>query len=379
MLCFCGIPFVVCSPHTLAVLRCRRFNQRSTAGSVAAALTALGVSATGVLNFWFRFPDIPDLLTSPAFLGYIAVSLLFGMAVSYYFDTGDEKLIDILCVGLRLVGAGMIFYSLSQLWEVALAAVIVLVAAVTFFLPRVHFAHSAAMQLHDGALASPVVHAADAMPGSQRRTARGCAGQGVESNGALQVSAWQQSPPPLCTPPSGPLAVVHEGERHGHLCASQLVACHTGASAQQVRHDRIPVCRGDEVQAPASPPRATSMASFFRGSFLSAPPASPVGHTPDSSDSPLLATGHVRNGSTNRLIKLHGATYKALERQGYQLNRVDGVLTPPEKGSGAGRASTADSPAQGSVKGPRSASARRRSAGGAPELRPTSSAVTAPP
>lgn len=94
--------------------------------SAAAGLTALGVSATGVAKMWFRFPDIPDLVTNRWFLAYVAVSFFIGAAVSYYFDSADSKIMDIISAGLRLVGGSLVFYSLCQIWELGSAAVLLL-------------------------------------------------------------------------------------------------------------------------------------------------------------------------------------------------------------------------------------------------------------
>lgn len=103
--------------------------------NLAGGLAALGASATGVFNFFFRFPDLPDLLTSRWFLSYVAISFLLGMAAAYYYDCDDPKLIDILCAALRIVGALMVFYSLAQLWELAMVAEVALAAAVAFVFP----------------------------------------------------------------------------------------------------------------------------------------------------------------------------------------------------------------------------------------------------
>jgi hypothetical protein len=137
------------SPVTIKL--CRRFNSRGSTGSLLAALVALGVSATGAVNFWFRFPDIPDLLTSRYFLVYVAVSFLVGMAFAYYFDTADSKLMDILCTGLRIVGGLMVFYSLAQLWELACVALVLLTVAVIFLLPGVGSSFSGPLRLVHGA------------------------------------------------------------------------------------------------------------------------------------------------------------------------------------------------------------------------------------
>jgi hypothetical protein len=118
----------------------RRFNQRGSSSSLLAAIAAMGASATGAYNFVFRFPDIPELLQNRWFLLYVAVAFFIGAAASYFFDRHDEKLLDILCVGLRIIGACMVFYSLSQLWELALAAVALLGVTVTWLLPRRHAA-----------------------------------------------------------------------------------------------------------------------------------------------------------------------------------------------------------------------------------------------
>lgn len=139
------LPATTCGLHRLAVrathgLRrrtCRRFNRRGTASSFVALLASLSASAAGAYNFWFRFPGIPELLTNRWFLGYVAATFLLGMATSYYFDNDDAKLIDILCAALRLCGTAMLFYSLAQLWELALLATAALMLAVTFVLPRV--------------------------------------------------------------------------------------------------------------------------------------------------------------------------------------------------------------------------------------------------
>lgn len=99
---------------------CRRFTHRGSALNLAAGVTALGASATGFYNVLFRFPDIPDLLHSPWFLGYVAVAFFVGASATYYYcDEHDAKLVDILCAALRIVGALMVLYALSQLWELA--------------------------------------------------------------------------------------------------------------------------------------------------------------------------------------------------------------------------------------------------------------------
>lgn len=94
--------------------------------SAAAGLTALGVSATGLAKMWFRFPDIPTLVTNRWFLAYVAVSFFIGAAVSYYFDSADSKIMDIISAALRLAGGSLVFYSLCQIWEVGAAAVLLL-------------------------------------------------------------------------------------------------------------------------------------------------------------------------------------------------------------------------------------------------------------
>lgn len=123
-----------------AALAYRRFNRRGTASSFAALLASVSASAAGAYNFWFRFPGIPELLTNRWFVGYVVATFLFGMAVSYYWDNNDAKLIDILDAALRLCGTGMVFYSLSQLWELAVLATAALILATTFVLPRVRAA-----------------------------------------------------------------------------------------------------------------------------------------------------------------------------------------------------------------------------------------------
>lgn len=108
----------------------------NTALSLAAGLSTLGVSITGMAKLWFRFPDTPTLLTNRIFLAYALGSFLIGAAVWYYFDNADGKIIDILAVGLRLLGAGLVFYSCSQVWEVA--AVVVGLMVVTILLHQNH-------------------------------------------------------------------------------------------------------------------------------------------------------------------------------------------------------------------------------------------------
>lgn len=98
----------------------------NTMMSAAAGLTALGVSATGFAKMWFRFPDIPTLVTNRWFLAYVAVSFFIGAAVSYYFDSADSKIMDIISAALRLVGGSLVFYSLCQIWEIGAAAVLLL-------------------------------------------------------------------------------------------------------------------------------------------------------------------------------------------------------------------------------------------------------------
>lgn len=105
---------------------CRRVKPGNTMMSAAAGLTALGVSATGFAKMWFRFPDIPTLVTNRWFLLYVAVSFFIGAAVSYYFDSADSKIMDIISAALRLVGGSFVFYSLCQIWEVGAAAVLLL-------------------------------------------------------------------------------------------------------------------------------------------------------------------------------------------------------------------------------------------------------------
>ena len=118
-------------------LPCRRFTDRGSATSLFAALAAFAASATGAVNFWFRFPDLHTFLRSPWLLAYVALSFLLGMAATYYWDTGrDQKLMNIICAGLRIVGGALVFYSLHQLWEVGLAAVGVLALVVALALPR---------------------------------------------------------------------------------------------------------------------------------------------------------------------------------------------------------------------------------------------------
>jgi hypothetical protein len=112
---------------------------------------------TGLVNLWFRFPDTPALLTNRMFLAYVAVSFLVGAAISYYLDNADKKIIDILSVGLRLLGAGLVFYSLSQVWEVGIVAVIILVASQ--LVPRKCPPHNVSDKvLTTGATVSLLVH-----------------------------------------------------------------------------------------------------------------------------------------------------------------------------------------------------------------------------
>jgi hypothetical protein len=117
------------------VCYCRQFNRRGTFTTLAAVVASVSANAVGAYQFWFRFPGIPELLSNRWILCYVALSFLLGMAVSYYFDNHDEKLIDILCTGLRLLGMAMVFYSFSQVWEVAAVAVCILTLAVALILP----------------------------------------------------------------------------------------------------------------------------------------------------------------------------------------------------------------------------------------------------
>jgi hypothetical protein len=103
--------------------------------TLAAVVASISANAVGAYQFWFRFPGIPELLSNRWFLCYLALSFLLGMAVTYYFDNNDGKLIDILCAGLRVLGMAMVFYSFSQLWELAAVAVCLLTLAVAFILP----------------------------------------------------------------------------------------------------------------------------------------------------------------------------------------------------------------------------------------------------
>jgi hypothetical protein len=109
---------------------CRRIKPGNTALSIAAGLSTLGVSVTGLAKLWFRFPDTPTLLTNRIFLAYAVCSFLIGAAVWYYFDNADSKIMDILAVGLRLMGAALVFYCCSQVWEVGTAVVCLMVATV---------------------------------------------------------------------------------------------------------------------------------------------------------------------------------------------------------------------------------------------------------
>lgn len=101
--------------------------------SLAAGLSTLGVSVTGLAKLWFRFPDTPTLLTNKIFLAYAICSFLIGAAVWYYFDNADMKIIDILAVGLRLLGVGLVFYSCSQVWEVGTIIVGLMVVTVLLY------------------------------------------------------------------------------------------------------------------------------------------------------------------------------------------------------------------------------------------------------
>lgn len=109
---------------------CRRMKPNNTLLSIAAGLSTLGISATGLLKFWFRFPDTPSLLTNRYVLAYVLFSFLVGAAFWYYWDNADGKIIDILAVGLRLLGLGMVFYSCSQVWELGSVVVAVMVVTV---------------------------------------------------------------------------------------------------------------------------------------------------------------------------------------------------------------------------------------------------------
>jgi hypothetical protein len=102
---------------------CRRMRPGNTALSLAAGLSTLGISVTGLAKLWFRFPDTPTFLTNRFFLAYALCSFFIGAAIWYYFDNADGKIIDILAVGLRLLGAGLVFYSCSQVWEVGIVVV----------------------------------------------------------------------------------------------------------------------------------------------------------------------------------------------------------------------------------------------------------------
>ena len=97
--------------------------------SLTALLGVMGISVTGLLNAWFRFTGISELLQSYWVLAYVAISFLFGMAVTYYFDnTGDRKLNIILKAFLRLLGASLVVIAFQQLWEAALIVVMCMCA-----------------------------------------------------------------------------------------------------------------------------------------------------------------------------------------------------------------------------------------------------------
>lgn len=126
-------------------------------GKVIGAATALGAMGLGVsdlTNFWFRFPNVADVLTSPWFLAYLIFSFLIGMAVTYYFDNeADAKAHAILRAALRVAGAACVAYATQQLWEVAAVCVAALFVSL-WLLPRGLTARAIAVAAPDTAAAA---------------------------------------------------------------------------------------------------------------------------------------------------------------------------------------------------------------------------------
>lgn len=355
----------------------QRVRHGGTVFSIATALAAMGISVSGLLRFWFRFPDLPELLQSRWVLAYIAASYLSGMAVTYYFDTDSGKVIDILSAAMRMLGASMVFYACSQVWEVALAAVALL--TVSLLLPRrgPQLETVAATAVYKPPGVCPVAPDAErvAVHHSKRQSSVGHAHTG--STG--------------CPAPAGQDA--RAGDAQQQQSDNSLSTWLRGAGARHFRalHNPPLACdRSDLVVSPLSP------ASSMKGSAASmhTPPVhgprsqqslpysdggpgpqhitTSAPHLNSNEDSPLLSAGLITNASTGRHIKIGGKTYEDLLEKGYRIDRSRGLMLPPIR--------TPDSLTMGGnhAAQPSGHTGRQRSAARNSSARRQSSAATSP-
>lgn len=252
-------------------------------GKLFAAVTLFGSSvmatARWILGTWV--PSLRLVLTNPITLGYMVISGLAGLALTYYFnDTSSHKFNTILKVALQLLGLGLIALSVPST-ETGIGAIVALLSMKAYnFLAR-----------------HPTISSAFA-------SAKSNIGELVTSKSPL--------------PGFGP---------------KQLGRVKVG----HIRGNDVALVGADRSESPPTPSMPTGW-RVFQGKGRSLRFEDEAKRNEESAVSPLVERGMVLNEDTGRLIHIGKSTYKSLVEAGYVVDLQKGTVAPPGSGEGKSRA-----------------------------------------
>lgn len=293
--------------------------------SLAATVTLFGTTMASITKYlvghWL--PSLHDILYNKVLAGYVALSALVGLAVTYYYDDPDNRKLNVILQrGLQLGGAALVFSSPS-LPEAGAVAVALMAAAYAVrgsaHWLRIFGGKERLVKGADGAhgkLASEGLANLNMFPSIIERNGRRRYGEPSHSD--LAESSWTD----LSTGGSDSVRSGTRSQsqpRYSHC--SGLVSGSDTSEESLVLSSREPsaVSRSMSHMSSGLPRRHSQQ--------LSAPSA-PI--------SPLVQRGLIFNEASGRTIQVGKPTYKRLVSSGYQVDEEHGTLTPPGRVSSGG-------------------------------------------
>ncbi|KAK9855139.1 hypothetical protein WJX84_006268 [Apatococcus fuscideae] len=304
--------------------------------SVVVAFGIFGSSFAAVMQSLFGrwIPSYHQLIYSPWVLGYLVVTGLLGLALTYYYDdAGNHKLQTILRVALQLVGLGLVAIS-TTLPEASagLCCLLILLRLTPALLPFWHQASEAVEEQEIQQQRAQQLQAEESGPEARARLRKSypAGRQGHEQeneddergHGARHRSYWfgqpRDSPREEARPAASQSPALRRHTDVGPRGTSDVTSSHLDTSGAP---------SGGWGMSGHSPPHA--------GNASRADLQQPV--------SPLVQKGYVINSRTGKVINMERSTYSKLVAQGYQLDRAQGTLTPPSKADAPGRSQHAHS------------------------------------
>lgn len=288
-------------------------NKKSLVATIALFGTTVATVTKYLAGQWLL--SMHDIIYNKWMAGYVALSALMGLALTYYFDDPkNHKLNVILQRGLQLAGLALVWASPS-LMEAGIAAVCVMVSA---YVTRASRWSPFSRGIFTGGSDTPRVEhdvkdfaKSNMFPSIIERNGRHRLRE--ESHSNLAESSWSEES-----------SYESDGGKSGTRSQSR----YSRRSDVEPTSDTSEDASLDSSQAPLSHSRMS--AGLARGHShsqqLSAPSAAPT--------SPLVQRGLIFNEASGRTIQMGKPTFKRLVNSGYQVDAELGTLTPPGRATG---------------------------------------------